>query len=97
MPEPRLYTTTVEDSESLEGSERGGGRYSETVTSFPEGNYTGMVNHLGKPSGRGIMRFHDGSVYDGEWQNSVMVGTGVSLMMKHLHENLQQFIIFTSL
>lgn len=74
MPEPRLQTTMLGDLDNLSGME--GSRYSEAVMCFPEGNYTGMVNQAGKPDGRGTMRFNDGSVYNGEWQNSVMIGKG---------------------
>jgi len=79
-PLDRLQTEALENSENLEGRESG--RNSKRsprniATVFPEGNYTGMVNHSGKPSGNGTMRFNDGSVYNGEWQNSVMFGVGV--------------------
>lgn len=43
---------------------------------FSRGTYIGALNILGKPNGRGVMRFNDGSIYDGEWQNSVMTGIG---------------------
>lgn len=81
MPKDQLGTRSlIEDSDSTEG--QGGGGYGRSAsgnvqTVFPEGNYSGTVNHMGKPNGRGVMRFNDGSVYDGEWQNSVMVGEGV--------------------
>jgi len=70
--EDRPQTTALEESENFDESYR----YSRRAV-FPEGSYTGMVNHSGKPSGRGTMRFNDGSVYSGEWQNSVMVGVGI--------------------
>jgi len=43
---------------------------------YSRGTYSGTLNGLGRPNGRGIMSFNDGSIYDGEWQNSVMVGQG---------------------
>jgi len=93
MPKSLLGSRSLlfDDSASLEsgisGNGGGGGnpgaggsygRSSGTIqTVFPQGKYSGMVNHAGKPNGRGVMRFNDGSVYDGEWQNSVMDGEGV--------------------
>ena len=84
MPTGRLVTTTLldDESDSLEGRGHYGRSASRNIeTVFPEGNYTGTVNHSGKPNGRGVMRFNDGSVYEGEWNNSVMVGVGVSFIL----------------
>jgi len=53
---------------------------------FRRGNYIGTVNHSGKPNGRGVMRFNDGSVYDGEWHNSVIVGVGICTFSDGLTE-----------
>lgn len=43
---------------------------------FPDGRYRGVYNQDGVPHGRGTMRFNDGSIYEGEWNNGVMEGQG---------------------
>lgn len=43
---------------------------------YSRGTYSGELNHLGRPNGRGIMAFNDGSIYEGDWNNSVMCGQG---------------------
>jgi len=48
----------------------------ETV--FPDGLYVGGLNIEGVPHGSGKMKFHDGTVYDGEWNHGKMNGRGVS-------------------
>jgi len=78
MPTGRLVTTSLieVEQEGLESRGYGVSASRNIETIFPEGNYTGTVNHEGKPNGRGVMRFNDGSVYEGEWKNSVMGGVG---------------------
>lgn len=52
----------------------------ETV--FPDGLYIGGLNREGVPHGSGRMKFHDGTVYDGEWHHGKMNGRGVSTIIK---------------
>ena len=47
---------------------------------FPDGSYRGVYNQDGVPNGRGTMRFNDGSIYEGDWNNGVMEGQGVSFL-----------------
>ena len=49
----------------------------ETV--FPDGLYVGSLNIEGVPHGCGNMKFHDGTVYDGEWHHGKMNGRGVRI------------------
>lgn len=93
LPKDRLVTTSLLEVESdiLEGRGYNVSASRSIETIFPEGNYTGTVNHLGKPNGRGVMRFNDGSVYEGEWKNSVMGGEGVSLIVMTQDDNSYSF------
>jgi len=49
-----------------------GGVRIKTVT----GVYEGDVDETGKKHGKGIMKYVNGSIYDGEWQNDKENGTG---------------------
>ena len=45
--------------------------------SYADGStYEGQVSAEGVPHGRGVMRFSDGTVYDGEWENDEREGRG---------------------
>lgn len=44
------------------------------TTPLGEGKYTGDVNENQLPDGKGIAKFNDGSIYDGDWKAGVMEG-----------------------
>lgn len=44
------------------------------VTPIGNVKYTGEVNSLNHPDGKGVAKFDNGSVYDGDWEDGVMQG-----------------------
>eukprot|EP00918_Siedleckia_nematoides_P074665 GHVU01163181.1.p2 GENE.GHVU01163181.1~~GHVU01163181.1.p2 ORF type:complete len:145 (+),score=17.21 GHVU01163181.1:202-636(+) len=43
------------------------------------GDYRGEVNQVGKPHGRGVLRYPNGSVHhEGEWRSGITHGLGVN-------------------
>ncbi|GHS91484.1 hypothetical protein AGMMS49949_01970 [Alphaproteobacteria bacterium] len=48
------------------------------ILAYPtsEDSYEGAVNKNGKPHGKGVLKYDDGRIYDGEWVNGKEHGTG---------------------
>ena len=43
---------------------------------FADGSYSGPLDKTGKKNGRGIYRWHDGSIYEGDYRNDMRHGEG---------------------
>ena len=86
-PVPNMQLSTSGITPIVDPSRRtsGNSALANVEVVFPDGTYRGVYNQDGVPHGRGTMRFNDGSIYEGEWNNGVMEGQGVSLANSLFH------------
>ena len=55
----------------------GGCRSGKTSSiDFPDGSYHGEIDKNGKKSGKGIYKWHDGSTYEGDFEEDLRHGNG---------------------
>ena len=56
----------------------GGCRSGKTSSiDFPDGSYHGEIDKNGKKSGKGIYKWHDGSTYEGDFEEDLRHGNGL--------------------
>ena len=72
---PYFYTKESNRSDSSEDSAINSHKFESTRIDFLDGVYEGQVKY-GNRHGRGIFRYHNGMIHDGNWFNGLQHGSG---------------------
>jgi hypothetical protein len=72
---PKRYLKRRRNAKTRKNIMKGGG-----IIKFDYGIYNGEINNINShkiPNGQGVMRWNDGNIYYGNWDNGVISGNGV--------------------